>query len=201
MYSGVLKKYPVVIRNIVRRIRGSAKRCRGLHAENGSVVTEIVLMGALLVFVILPVFSSVIEKYILMEKARTIKDAVDVTNISAYNALAASGLGKVQIGADDEQIIENFKKILILNMKLDAGMEPEPHSIAEGKVEISSVKVYTGGFPAVCPDGSVLTRPCVHSSIVVPVRPSLYRGIILSMLDRDHIDIVVHVDSEIPVNN
>lgn len=179
----------------------SAERCKDRHAECGSVVTEIILMGALLVFIILPVFSSVIEKYILMEKARAIRDTVDVTNISAYNALVASELGRVQIDADHTQITGNFKKILRLNLKLDAGMEPEPDSIAEGRVEILSVAVYTGGFPVTCPDGAVLTGPCVHSCISVPVRPSLYRGIILNMLGKDHIDIVVHVDSEIPVNN
>lgn len=170
-------------------------------SEGGSVVTEIILMGALLVFIILPVFSSVIEKYILMEKSRAIRDTVDVTNISAYNALAASELGRDEIDADQSQITELYKKILSINLKLDAGMQPEPHSIAEGKVEILSVEVYSDGFPVVCPDGTVLTRPSIHSSISVPVRPSLYRGIILNMLGKDHIDIVVHVDSEIPVNN
>jgi len=170
-------------------------------SEGGSVVTEIILMGALLVFIILPVFSSVIEKYILMEKSRAIRDTVDVTNISAYNALAASELGRDEIDADQSHITELYKKILSINLKLDAGMQPEPHSIAEGKVEILSVEVYSDGFPVVCPDGTVLTRPSIHSSISVPVRPSLYRGIILNMLGKDHIDIVVHVDSEIPVNN
>ena len=72
------------------------KKC-GL--EKGSAVTQTVLMAAMLVFVILPVFSAVIEKYILMEKARIIRDSVDMTNISAYNALSCTDLRKVRIEA------------------------------------------------------------------------------------------------------
>ncbi len=170
-------------------------------AKNGSVVTEIILMATIMVFIILPIFSVVIEKYILMEKARVIRDTVDVTNISAYNALTASELGKAQIDAEYSQILENFTEILSRNLKLDEGLEPEQDSIAEGRVEIMSIRIYSSGFPVVCPDGAILTGPSVHSSIKVPVRPSLYRGIILNILGKDYVDIVVHVDSEIPVNN
>lgn len=175
--------------------------CRSVLANDGSVVTQIILFAAMLVFVILPVFSAVIEKYILMAKARVIRDAVDVTNISAYNALTVPELGKVMIGADTSKILENYKEILMLNLRLDDGMEPENGSIAEGRVEIISLEVYSSGFPVECPDGGLLTKPSVHSSIRVPVRPSLYSSIILGMLGRDYIDIIVHVDSEIPVNN
>ena len=59
-----------------------------LSRERGSAVTQVVLMAALLVFIILPVFSAVIEKYILLEKARVIRDSVDMANLSAYNALS-----------------------------------------------------------------------------------------------------------------
>jgi len=178
-----------------------AKSFRPVYADDGSVVTQIILFAAISVFIILPVFSAVIEKYILMAKARVIRDAVDVTNISAYNALAAPELGKVMIGADSSKILENYKEILALNLNLNDSLEPESDSVAEGKTEILSLEVYSGGFPVTCPDGEIITKPSVHSSIKVPVRPSLYRSIILNMLGKEYIDIVIHVDSEIPVNN
>lgn len=169
--------------------------------QKGSVVTEIVLMAAMLVFIILPVFSAVMEKYLLTEKARVIRDAVDMTNISAYNALAAEDLGKAAVDISYQRALDIYKEILGSNLKLEEDMDPEPDSVAEGRVEVLSLVICRDGFPLYCPDGAVITRPAVHSSINVPVKPSLYRGIILGMLGKEHIDIVVHVDSEIPLNN
>ena len=169
--------------------------------EKGSAVTQIVLMAAMLIFVIMPVFSAVIEKYILMEKARVIRDSLDMTNISAYNALSSTDLGKVGIGAERSEVLEIYRQILSANLRLHDDLEPKPDSVAEGRVEVLSLEIYSSGFPAQCPEGATVTRPTVHSSICVPVRPSLYRSIILKMLGRDYVDIIVHTDTEIPVNN
>jgi hypothetical protein len=168
---------------------------------NGSIVTEVVLMAAMLVFIIMPVFSAVTEKYVLMEKARVIRDTVDVTNISAYNALTASELGKAAVDMSQTKILDIYREMLARNLKLDGNMDPKSDSIAEGRVEVLSLVVRSSGFPAVCPEGETITRPTVHSCIQVPVKPSLYRSIILGMLGKEHIDIVVHVDSEIPLDN
>ncbi len=167
----------------------------------GSVVTEVVLMAAMLVFMIMPVFSVVIEKYVLMEKARVIRDAVDMTNISAYNALTAVNLGKASVDISQTEALDIFREMLGRNLRLDGDMNPKSDSVAEGRVEVMSLMICGSGFPAACPEGAVITKPTVHSCIRVPVKPSLYRGIILSMLGKDHIDIVVHVDSEIPLDN
>ncbi|MDI9499561.1 MAG: hypothetical protein WAP56_08600 [Acetivibrionales bacterium] len=169
--------------------------------ERGSAVTQTVLMAAVLIFIIMPVFSAVIEKYILMEKARVITDSVDMTNISAYNALSSAELGKVRIGAERSDILEIYRHILSINLRLNDDLEPQPDSVAEGCVEVLSLEIFSSDFPAHCPEGVPITRPAVHSTIRVPVRPSLYRGIILGMLGREYVDIIVHVDTEIPVNN
>ncbi len=169
--------------------------------ENGSAVTQIVLMAAMLVFVIMPVFSAVIEKYILMEKARIIRDSVDMTNISAYNALSGTELGKVRVDAERSDILEIYRQMLSVNLRLNDDLEPKPDSVAEGRVEVLSLEICSSGFPVQCPEGVTIMRPTVHSSIRVPVRPSLYRSIILKMLGREYVDIIVHADTEIPVNN
>ena len=169
--------------------------------ERGSAVTQTVLMAAVLIFIIMPVFSAVIEKYILMEKARVITDSVDMTNISAYNALSSAELGKVRIGAERSDILEIYRHILSINLRLNDDLEPQPDSVAEGCVEVLSLEIFSSDFPAHCPEGVPITRPAVHSTIRVPVRPALYRGIILGMLGREYVDIIVHVDTEIPVNN
>ncbi len=172
-----------------------------LYEIKGSVVTEVVLMAAMLVFIILPVFSAVTEKYVLMEKARVIRDTVDMTNISAYNSLTASELGKAVVDMSQAKIMDIYREMLARNLKLDGNMDPKSDSIAEGRVEVLSLVVCSSGFPAVCPEGVTITKPTVHSCIQVPVKPSLYRSIILGMLGKEHIDIVVHVDSEIPLDN
>jgi len=169
--------------------------------EKGSAVVDVVIGAAMIIFVILPVFSAVIEKYILMEKARIIRDAVDMTNISAYNAMKTGSLGQVNVKFERSEASEIFGKLLCVNLGLDEGLYPKDGSIAEGRVVVSSLEIYTNAFPVVCPSGTTIVKPSVHSCINVPIMPTLYRGLILRLYGKDHIDVEVHVDSEIPVNN
>lgn len=169
--------------------------------EKGSAVVDVVVAAAMVVFVILPVFSAAIEKYVLMEKARVIRDAVDMTNISVYNALNAGNLGQANVNLGHSEAVEIFEKLICINLSLDEGLNPKAGSVAEGCVEVISLEIYTSGFPVICPRGTTIVKPSVHSCINVPIKPSLYRRVVLSLLGRDYIDVEVHVDSEIPVNN
>ncbi len=183
---------------LVQVNKETAKSEKGVR---GSAVLEVLLGVAMLVFVILPVFSAVMEKYILLEKSRIIRDAVDMTNISAYNALNTGELGKVQVNMTRSEAMRIFEEILAANLSLNYDLTPKPNSVAEEPVEVVSLEIYTVGFPTTCPDGTIISRPSVHSSISIPIQPSLYRSVILNLLGKDHIDVVVHVDSEIPLNN
>lgn len=169
--------------------------------NRGTAVAEVIIAAAMLVFIILPVFSVVMEKYILSEKSRIIKDAIDMTNISAYNALDTLELGKAEVYFSRSEAMDIYRKVLRTNLNLDENLDPLPGSVAEGRVEVVSLEIFRTGFPMSCPNGISISRPTVHSCIDIPIRPSLYRALILSLLGRDHIDVVVHVDSEIPVNN
>jgi len=169
--------------------------------ESGSAVTDVVIAAAVIVFLIFPAASFVLEKYIIINKAQMIKDAVDMTNISTYNALDAASLGKTVITMQDSRVEQIYTSLLAKNLKLDCGLFPREDSIVEGRVSIDSIIIYTGGFPLTCPDGAQIKRPAVHSRITVPVRPSLYRQTILSILGKQYVELKVHVDSDIPVNN
>lgn len=182
-------------------IRNAASNMSVRRGIKGSAAADVTIAAAMLIFMILPVFSVIIEKYILSVKAQVIRDAVDITNISVYNALSPDDLGKVRVNASGERCAEIFKDMLARNLKLDGNLDPEQGSVAEGHVEIKSLEIYNSGFPTTCPDGTSILRPSVHSSVIIPVKPSLYRGVVLSLLGKEHIDIIVHVDSEIPVNN
>ena len=172
-----------------------------VRKEIGSAVVDVVIAAAMLIFVILPVFSVVMEKYVLLEKARMIRDSVDVTNISAYNALFAGNLGRVYVNVDHTEALEIFKELLSANLKLDDELNPKEGSIVEGRVEVRSLEIYASGFPVICPGGKTIIKPSIHSSINIPIQPALYRRVVLALLGKNSIDVVVHVDSEIPVNN
>ena len=172
-----------------------------IRSEKGSAAANVVIAAAMVVFVLLPVFSAVMEKQILNEKARVIRDAADMANIGTYNALKTENLGRVLVDADRRKALDIFRELLRANLRLDGELCPEEGSIAEGPVVIQSLEMYMDGLPAECPDGTVIDRPAVHSCLKVPVKPSLYRGSILKLLGREYIGLELHVDSEIPVNN
>ena len=169
--------------------------------RRGSAAVEAVIGAAIIMFVVFPVFSAVVEKYIIANKAQIIRDAVDLTNIAVYNAVEAGNLGKNEIMICNEELERIYRTILAKNLNLKADLSPERDSVADGTVGIKSLAVFTGGFPLACPDGTAITRPAVHSRLTVPVKPSLYRGIILGMLGKQYIELEVHVDSDIPVDN
>ena len=169
--------------------------------DKGSAVVDVVIAAAMVIFVILPVFSIAMEKYVLLEKSRIIRDAVDMTNISAYNAMVSENLGKANVYPDRDEVLEIYEALLCVNLNLNEGMTPGNGSVAEGRVEIGSLELYPGGIQAVCPNGAEIVRPTIHSCIRVPIQPSLYRRAVMELLGRDSIMAEVHVDSEIPLNN
>jgi hypothetical protein len=169
--------------------------------QHGSSVVDVVIAAAMVLLVLVPLFSYVMEKYITLEKARIIRDAVDVTNLAAYNALNTKSLGSVSIDLDRDDIMKIYKELLCTNLNLDDAMNPGAGSVAEAAVSINSLEIYEAGFPVVCSNGTKIIRPTVHSCIEVPVRPSLYRKLILDMLGKNYVEIEVHVDSELIVNN
>lgn len=171
-----------------------------IKCRKGSAAADVVIGAAIIVFVVLPVFSFIIEKYLILNKAQIIKDAVDMTNIAAYNAINAGNLGKAGVDIDMDKVEEIYRRLLMKNLNLAGDLAPLPGSLAEGRVSIKSLAVFTGGFPDVCPEGTGISRPSVHSIISIPVRPSLYRQLILNILGKQFIELEIHVDSEIPVN-
>jgi hypothetical protein len=148
----------------------------------------------------MPVFSLVIEKYIFMNIAQTLKDSVDITNIAVYNALSAESLSRGDVDFDTDRARMIYNRLLAENLSLEVNLMPQESSVAEGQVRIDSLILYSGGFPHVCPDGTEIVRPTVHSVVAVPVKPMLYRQIILNALGKESVELIVHVDSEIPVN-
>jgi hypothetical protein len=171
-----------------------------MHNSRGSAAFDVLIMSAVIVFVIFPVFSAVLEKYVVMNRTQIIKDAVDITNISAYVAIDAEGLGRSTVTINNEKVYSIYKRMLGKNLKLDNELFPLEGSIADGRVVIDSIIIYTEDFPVTCPNGVSINRPAVHSVITVPIKPVLYRRMMFKLSGKEYIELKIHVDSEIPVD-
>jgi hypothetical protein len=180
------------------KIKGFLKSNKG---GSGISVLMVILLGGIIVFVIMPLFSYIMEQYIVYNKVQKLKTSIDMTNIAAYNALDKGMLSKEAVAFNSSKALAIYQELLAKNLQLNSDLTPKPDSIAEGTVTIVSLEEYTNGFPMVCPNGTGLKRPTIHSVISVPVRPTLYRQVILSMLHLQYVDLVIHVDSDIPINN
>lgn len=169
--------------------------------EKGSGTIDVIIAAAIIVLVILPIFSVIAERYIILNKAEIIKDAVDMTNVSVYNAINAGVLGKTQVDIELDKADDIYRRLLSENLNLNVDLSPRQNSLAEDDVKIKSIVFYSGEAIEECPEGIVMDRPSIHSVIVVPIRPSLYRQLILNLLGKQYVELEIHVDSEIPINN
>lgn len=177
-----------------------------LEDQKGSIVSDLLIFTVIVVFVIFPIFSVAFEQHILLLKAQAIKDAVDVTNLAAYNAMKIPDKSETKITATVNDIRANYIPMLALNMNLNNNLTPKEDSIADGTVEIVNITIYPKGmsFPVTCPKGGTISRPSVHSVIKVPIKPTLYWNIhrFLTGATGDGIkDYIVHIDTELPYNN
>jgi len=172
-----------------------------IRNQKGDTITDILLFAFILVFVIFPVISVVLEKYIAMLKGQQIQDAVDITNTAVYNSLNPHAVSMVAIDFNNEEALRIYKELLADNLRLNYDLTPMPDSIAEDTVTIEELNLYTSGFPVCCSGGKSITRPTIHAVVNVPVRPSLYRATLLQLMGKEFVELRVHVDTELPLNN
>lgn len=169
--------------------------------EKGSGTIDVLLIGAIIIFVLLPIFASIMEKYIIFTKYQLIKDGVDITNLSAYYVLETESLGKNAVDFNETDILNIYTNMLAKNLHLDSDLNPLKNSIADYQVSIESIIIYTDNFPAKCPYSVNITRPAIHSCIIIPIKPTFFRKILRNMTGEEYMKLKVHVDSDIPVNN
>ncbi len=167
----------------------------------GTVLVDVILFGALIVFVILPLVSLVLEWQIVVIKVQSIQDAVDLATLSTFGALENVSYGKDGLNLNYDRLREDYMKTLSDNLRLDAGMNPEDNSVLGGRVIIEELEIYSDNLPVNCSGGTLLTMPSVHTIIIFSIKPSLYGAALLELSGREYFDFRVHIDSEMPVNN
>ena len=168
--------------------------------EKGNGLADVLVFASVIVFLLLPLFSAVMEKHMLDLKLSILRDAIDITNMAVYNSLECRSLSRGDVAADGEEGRSLFENYLSQNLKLDASLRPVAGSVAGGEVVVNSLIVYTGGFPVQCPEGTTLEIPSVHSSITVPIKPMMFRRILLKLTGREYVFLEIHVDTEMPVD-
>ena len=177
-----------------------------LKNNKGSIVSDMLMLTLVIIFVVIPLFGAVFEQYLLLLKGQAIKDAIDLTNLAAYNAMKIPEKSETEIKVTINDVKSNYIPMLVLNMNLNSDLSPKANSIAGGAVEIINITVYPKGmnFPVTCPEGGSISRPSVHSIIKVPIKPALYWNIykFLTGSTGDGMrDCNIHVDTELPCNN
>ncbi len=169
--------------------------------EKGSTLVDMLIFLFIIVFIVLPLFAAVVEGYLLLNKTQILRDAVDMASISSYIAINGSVLGRKEIKVDADMLSEIWSSFLATNLKLAPDLTPEKGSIVDGRVEILELEAYTSGLPLVCSNGDRLLRPSIHSVVSFPVMPSLFGKMILKLSGCEYFKIIIHIDSEIPMND
>jgi hypothetical protein len=136
----------------------------------------------------------------LNEKCQRIRDSVDLANLAVYYSMDIEDLSGASIDFNMQKALTVYREVLADNLRLDYALSPMNGSIAEDKVSIDSLELYTSVFPETCPAGVTVQRPFIHSQVTVPIRPSLYRQLVLAFLGKRFVNVSIHVDSDIPVD-
>jgi len=169
--------------------------------KKGSSLVDAILTATIIILVVLPTFSFILEGYIYSNKIQVIRDAVDISNTAILNCLDWVALSKAGVVLDHDVLLENYKQILAANLFLDEQMNPEEESVLSGRVIIEELVFYAGGSQAICPLGTQFLRNGVHSIIDFTIKPTLYSRTMKLLTGTEFVEFKIHSDTEIPANN
>lgn len=174
---------------------------RFLRSNKGvSSVFYVFVLSGIIVFILIPLLSAVMDKYILQNKLQKIKDSLDITNIAVFNAIVTEQYSIQVLSLDAPEVDSIYKRLLAKNLKLNEDLTPTESSVADGQVIVDE-KVLYASVPNTCPYGTNIVRPTIHCKITVPVKPILLRRMVYEVLGKDLFNLNIHVDTEIPIDN
>jgi hypothetical protein len=165
--------------------------------KNGSAYVDVLLTFFFLLILVVPLFSYVAERYVLLNKLQIMSDAIDASSLSAYMAINTEAASSRELSIDPTVFNNLFRNALQTNLSLNADMSPRDGSMAVGTVILQSSEIYMSGFPMQCPKGSTIRMKSFHIVVGIPVEPGFIRTYILN---KDDPAIVwIHRDCEMPV--
>lgn len=148
------------------------------------------IFSCIIIFILLPVFAYCYEKYIIYLKMNVIKDAVDMSVLSSYNAINSEVLSGSSVDLCIEKANQNLKTLLALNLNLDSSLNPFQNSVVDGQIQIKEIAF-----------ASSASKPSVRCKLIIPVQPCFFRNIISIISGKEYFDIIFEETVEIPVNN
>ncbi|WP_187286582.1 hypothetical protein [Thermosediminibacter oceani] len=131
-----------------------------------------------------------IESRLLYTVKNAADDAVTAAALAALKSTNPVDIAYGEYMLDINTARETFYEYLRKNMKLDAGMNPLPGSIAAGAVYVEEFTVYNpGSYPTFCSRGTYIQNTAIHVVVRFKTRRAALKG-----LFGEYVDITIHRD-------
>lgn len=158
-------------------------------SKKGSAIFEMLIFACIIIFILLPLFAYCYEKYVAYLKLNVIKDAVDMSILSSYNAINSQVLAGSSIDICIQKANQNFRTLLASNLNLDGQLNPLDKSIVDSQIQIKDIIFH--------PNAS---KPSVQCELSFPIKPCFFREIIRIISGKSSFDITFREIVEIPVD-
>ena len=177
---------------------------RFLKNTRGDIgVLEIILFTCVILFIIFPIFSIVIEKVILDLKSDEIKGIIKDATESTFIALNIDTTSVENIDVDLDRFKEVFERYIKTNFNLKEDFKPKDNSMVDGPVKINKIIFYgTNSLPFTHPTKEITyNRPFIEVEVIFPIKPHLYRKVILDALGKEYLEVTINYHYTLPINN
>lgn len=175
-----------------------------LKDQRGSIGVNTVLIGvAIIVFVILPIFSVGVEYLRMNILGDTVKEAIDLSATSAYITLSVNRASEVDVSFNASEFGDVFEEYLKKNLSLNDDLSPKGDSMVDGSIRIVGYNFFLGSaLPYTDPEtGITYNRPFVDVELILPVKPVLFIEEIAKLAGKTEFEVTVKHKVTLPIDN
>ncbi|GKX32298.1 hypothetical protein SH1V18_47780 [Vallitalea longa] len=156
--------------------------------EKGEIgVFELILFTGIVLFILMPIFTAAYEKQIMYKIGRDsndiIKDSLEATYVTLN--IKRGSTKKIEF---DDKFKRTFESYIRENMKLNVDFTPKDESMADAKIKVLELKRIN--YP----------RKSVKVKLLLPIKPHLYRQIILDLMGKEWIGYEIVQEVSLPVD-
>ncbi|QUI25915.1 hypothetical protein HZI73_26240 (plasmid) [Vallitalea pronyensis] len=156
--------------------------------KGSSGILSILLIAFFVIFLIMPVFAAVFEKQMMTKIARDTKSIIKDSLEATYTTLniEKTSIKDIEFTSDFKQI---FDKYVIDNLNLNVDFTPTDKSMADAKVQVTELQYEDR------------TRKFINVKVILPIKPHIYRQILLSIMGKEWIGYEIPYTLSLPVDN
>ncbi|WP_246110705.1 hypothetical protein [Thermosediminibacter litoriperuensis] len=149
-----------------------------------------IIFGLLFLIPFMTFSMFLVESKFLYSIKNAADDAVTAAALAALKSVNPLDIAYGEYVLDANAARDTFYEYLRNNMKLDAGMNPLPGSVAVGPVYVDEFIVYNPeSYPAFCPRGTYIKNTAIHVVLRFKTRRPVLKG-----LFGEYVDITLHRD-------